>query len=43
MIHFVCEQCGAQEACPDMLMDEYDERHKRKEIPTDPKTQAPKG
>lgn len=27
MIHFVCEQCGVQEECPDMLMDEYDQRH----------------
>jgi len=27
MIHFVCEQCGVQEKCPDMLMDEYDQRH----------------
>jgi hypothetical protein len=44
MIHFVCEQCGVQEACPDMLMDEYDQRHVEEEIPAeetpkDPSTQ----
>jgi hypothetical protein len=27
VVHFVCEQCGMQEVCPDMLMDEYDARH----------------
>ena len=26
MIHFVCEQCGIQEVCPDMMLDEYDAR-----------------
>lgn len=27
IIHLVCEQCGVQESCPDMLSDEYDARH----------------
>jgi len=27
IVHFVCEQCGEQEVCPDMMMDEYDARH----------------
>ena len=42
LIHFTCEQCGVQEACPDMLMDEYDKRHADEELPNDPKTQIPK-
>ncbi len=26
VIQLVCEQCGQQEVCPDILMDEYDHR-----------------
>ena len=26
VVHFVCEQCGQQEVCPDMMIDEYDAR-----------------
>lgn len=26
VIHLVCNECGQQEVCPDMLMDEYDRR-----------------
>jgi hypothetical protein len=31
VIHFVCEQCGQQEVCPDMLVDEYDARQSTSE------------
>ena len=27
MVHVVCQQCGEQEVCPSMLMDEYDAMH----------------
>ena len=26
VVHFVCEQCGQQEVCPDVMIDEYDAR-----------------
>ena len=26
VVHFVCEQCGQQEVCPDIMVDEYDAR-----------------
>ena len=26
VVHFVCEQCGQQEVCPDIMIDEYDAR-----------------
>ena len=29
IIHFVCEQCGQQEVCPDIMLDEYDARASR--------------
>ena len=29
VIQLVCEQCGQQEVCPDMLMDEYDARREQ--------------
>jgi hypothetical protein len=27
LIHVVCEQCGEQEVCPSVLLDEYEARH----------------
>ena len=27
LVRFVCKQCGAQEVCPTMLMEEYEARH----------------
>ena len=27
LIRIVCEQCGVQDACPAVLIDEYDARH----------------
>ena len=26
VVHFVCEQCGQQEVCPDVMLDEYEAR-----------------
>ena len=26
VIHLVCEQCGQQEVCPDVMLDEYEAR-----------------
>lgn len=26
VVHLVCEQCGQQEVCPDIMIDEYDAR-----------------
>jgi hypothetical protein len=31
LIHVVCDQCGEQEVCPSMLMEEYDARAERRE------------
>ena len=27
LVRIVCEQCGVQDACPSMLMDEYDSKN----------------
>ena len=27
LVHVVCKQCGIQEVCPSILMDEYDATH----------------
>lgn len=35
VIHLVCHQCGQQEVCPDMLMDEYDARQDEEHPPTE--------
>ncbi len=35
VIHLVCHQCGQQEVCPDMLMDEYDARQEKVESAAD--------
>jgi hypothetical protein len=32
LIHIVCEQCGEQEVCPAMLMDEYEARHPQADV-----------
>ena len=32
LIRVVCNQCGEQEVCPSMLMDEYDARQSAAEI-----------
>jgi hypothetical protein len=42
MIHFVCEQCGVQEECPHMLMDEYDRRREGEKVPNDKSGESPK-
>ena len=26
VVHLVCKQCGQQEVCPDVMIDEYDAR-----------------
>jgi hypothetical protein len=40
VVHFACEQCGVQEVCPDMLMDEYDARHQEEKPKEEQQTQA---
>jgi hypothetical protein len=40
LIHIVCEQCGVQEECPAVLMDEYDAKHGR-EQPSPPPPPSP--
>lgn len=32
LVHFVCEQCGEQEVCPSVLMDEYDARPEHSQL-----------
>jgi predicted RNA-binding Zn-ribbon protein involved in translation (DUF1610 family) len=36
LVRMVCPTCGVQEVCPDMMLDEYDAKHK----PTDSTTAA---
>ena len=36
LIRVVCHQCGAQEVCPSMLMDEYDAKYPQPVIDTKP-------
>lgn len=40
VIHLVCEQCGQQEVCPDMMLDEYDARVADRESAPQPPTEG---
>ena len=33
VVHLVCEQCGQQEVCPDMMIDEYEARENSESAP----------
>lgn len=33
LIHIVCNQCGEQEVCPSVLMDEYDAKQQQELSP----------
>ena len=41
LIHIVCEQCGVQEECPSMLMDEYDAKHPQTDAAPPESPQSP--
>ena len=34
LIHFVCTQCGEQEVCPSMLLDQYEALHPEEAVET---------
>ncbi|MEQ8788131.1 MAG: hypothetical protein RIC55_17615 [Pirellulaceae bacterium] len=40
LIHIVCEQCGEQEVCPSMMMDQYEATHPDADEPA-PDADAP--
>ncbi|MFO0898817.1 MAG: hypothetical protein U0836_15445 [Pirellulales bacterium] len=44
LVRIVCTQCGVQEECPHILMEEYDRRHEAPEQPAAPEAakQAPR-
>ncbi len=35
LVHFVCPQCGVQDVCPSVLLDEYEATHHESESPRD--------
>lgn len=43
LIRIVCEQCGVQEVCPAVLVDEYDARHSTKQTEESESTTKPAG
>lgn len=40
LVRFVCEQCGEQEVCPSVLMEEYEAQHPEEREPAEGETGA---
>jgi hypothetical protein len=42
LVHFVCKQCGHQEVCPTLLMEEYEAQHPEETAKQEEATEAKK-